>query len=99
MIGLFLVIAIFAPLIEEPTFRGLLFPALTKVFRSPFWGVVISGIMFAIIHPQGPVVWPSLAVIGISCAILTRQTGSLIPAVVLHFCHNATIVALSVILL
>jgi len=98
MLGLFLVIAVFAPLIEEPTFRGLLAPALGKVMRSPAWGIVISGIMFAIVHPQGPVVWPSLAIVGISAAILTRQTGSLIPAVVLHFCHNATIVALTVVM-
>lgn len=98
MLGLFLVIAVFAPLIEEPTFRGLLAPALGKIMRSPAWGIVVSGIMFAIIHPQGPVVWPSLAIVGISAAILTRQTGSLIPAVVLHFCHNATIVMLTLVM-
>lgn len=96
LIALFLATAIFAPLVEEPTFRGLLAPALGKVLRSPFFGILVSSVMFAIVHPQGPLVWPSLAMIGATCAILTRQTGSLIPAMVMHFCHNATIVFLNI---
>ncbi len=93
--ALFFVAAVAAPIVEEIMFRGVLTPALIKVLRSPAVGIIVGGVMFSIIHPQGPLLWPSLAMIGISSAILARQTGSLIPSIVLHACHNGTILILN----
>lgn len=95
---LFFMAAVAAPLIEEPMFRGVLFPALQRVMKSPTAAIVLSGTIFAVIHPQGPLLWPALACIGMTAAVLTRQTGSLIPAILMHFLHNATIYGLNVVI-
>lgn len=95
---LYFMIAIGAPLVEEPMFRGVLFPAFQRIFRSPTTAIILQGVIFAVIHPQGPLLWPALACIGITGAILTRQTGSIIPAIVMHFMHNSTLYALNVVI-
>jgi membrane protease YdiL (CAAX protease family) len=95
---LFFTVAVAAPLIEEPMFRGVMLPAFQKSLRSPIWAIVLSSVIFAVIHPQGPMLWPALACVGATAAILTRQTGSLIPAIIMHGLHNATIFGLSVVL-
>lgn len=92
---LFFVAAVMAPLNEELTFRGLLFPALSKVLRGPVWGILASGFLFAAIHPQGMLAWPALMFVGCMAAFLCYQTGSLIPAIVMHAVHNGLLVGLS----
>ena len=86
---------ILAPIIEELVFRGLLLPALTKRFKSPAKGIVISSLLFAAIHPQGIVLWPQLAAIGAMAALLTYQTRSLVPGMVMHAVHNCTLLILT----
>jgi membrane protease YdiL (CAAX protease family) len=83
--------AVFAPFFEEITFRGVLFPALTSALGKPVWGVLASSLIFAAIHPTGIPAWPGLAVIGATAAVLTYQTGSLWPAIVMHSAHNAAL--------
>jgi membrane protease YdiL (CAAX protease family) len=48
------------------------------------------------IHPQGGALWPVLAWIGGMAAYLTYRRQSLIPAIVMHACHNTTIILFSV---
>lgn len=91
IIGLLLIAAVLAPLIEETAFRGLLFPAISQRLKSPVWGVILSSIAFGFIHPQGPMLWLALAAIGSTAAILTYHTGSLRAAMIMHGLHNATI--------
>ncbi|MCE9559051.1 MAG: CPBP family intramembrane metalloprotease [Armatimonadetes bacterium] len=88
--------AIIAPIIEETLFRGLLFPALSRIFNSPWKGGIISSCMFAMMHPQGLPAWPALAVLGGAFAFLTYQTRSLYPAMLLHCIHNGLLVLLAV---
>jgi len=95
---IFLLASVFAPLIEETTFRGLLFPAITTVANNKWVGMIVSGILFAAIHPQGPALWPALAALGALMAYLTNWTGSIVPGMVLHGLHNGTILAFSLIL-
>lgn len=95
---LYFVAAAAAPLIEEPMFRGVLFPALQRLFASPTAAIILTGCVFGVIHPQGPALWLPLALIGMTAAVLTRQTGSLIPAILMHFLHNSTIYVFSLIL-
>lgn len=92
---LYFVAAGAAPLIEEPMFRGVLFPAFQRLMASPTAAIIASGFVFAVVHPQGPLLWLPLALIGMTGAVLTRQTGSLIPAILMHFLHNSTIYLLS----
>ena len=93
-LAIFLTAAVLAPLLEEITFRGMLFPAIATRLR-PIMAVVVSGVLFAAIHPQGPLVWPALATTGGVAAYLRYYSGSLIPSIVLHMVHNGLIFAFS----
>jgi membrane protease YdiL (CAAX protease family) len=95
-LAIFLTAAVLAPLLEEITFRGMLFPALATRLR-PIVAVVVSGLLFAAIHPQGPLVWPALATTGGVAAYLRYYSGSLIPSIVLHMVHNGLIFAFSIV--
>ncbi len=90
----YLTAAVLAPMIEELTFRGMLFPALSRVLKSPTLGVLLSGLVFALMHPQGPQLWGALMVIGCTACVTTRLTGSLVPSMVMHALHNATVVTI-----
>lgn len=94
-VGYFLTAAMLAPLFEEICFRGVLTPALASVLRSPAWGIALSSLVFAAIHPTGVPAWPALAVIGATSAVLAYQTRSLVPSIVMHAAHNAALLLLS----
>jgi len=87
--------SLLAPLLEELTFRGMLAPALSRLLKSPTAGVLASGFLFAAIHPQGLAGIPMLMVIGCTAAAATRLTGSLLPAMVMHFLNNTAVLLLS----
>ncbi len=91
---LLLTAAVAAPIFEEICFRGVLLPALSSAFGSPGWGIAVSSALFAAIHPTGLPAWPALAAVGAMCGFLTYQTGSLVPAIVLHSAHNLATLAL-----
>jgi membrane protease YdiL (CAAX protease family) len=88
-------VSVCAPIFEETLFRGTLLPALTSKFGSMVWGVVISSFFFAAMHPTGPPTWFALAGIGAVSALLTYQTKSIVPSVVMHAAHNLTLVLLA----
>lgn len=90
VLALFFVAAIYAPIVEELMFRGVLFPAISQATKRVWLGVLVSSLVFALIHQQGPVAWPSLALIGATAAWVTYRTGSLIPAIIMHALHNGT---------
>lgn len=97
LVCFFLLAAVFAPLLEELSFRGLLLPALGQYVR-PWAAIVLTGLLFAAVHPQGPVLWLALGTVGAMAATLTYYTGSLLPAMVMHAVHNASILTLGVVL-
>ncbi|MCG9895442.1 MAG: CPBP family intramembrane metalloprotease [Fimbriimonadaceae bacterium] len=94
VIGSFLAAAIMAPLLEELTFRGLLFPALTRIMPV-FGALALQGFVFAAIHPQGPLAWPMLMMVGMVAGFVAWKEGSLWPAVVMHAAHNGCILILA----
>lgn len=98
LLSLFFVAAMVAPFFEEVVFRGLLTPALGAALRNPVLAVVISSVLFALIHPQGPTIWPALAGTGAVAAIVAYQTQSLIPAIVMHAVHNGLILTIHFVL-
>lgn len=98
MIGILLVAVIGAPLIEETFFRGMLFPALGRVLGSPVWGILLSSFLFASIHPQGIAGWPPLMGVAAVAAGLTYQTRSIIPAMIFHGIHNASLLVVALLL-
>jgi membrane protease YdiL (CAAX protease family) len=56
-------------------------------------------LLFAAIHPQGPILWAGLAAIGVMACFLTHMTGSLVPAMVMHSVHNASVLTLAIVVL
>jgi membrane protease YdiL (CAAX protease family) len=87
--------AVSAPIWEEICFRGHLLPGLSSRLRSPALGIAVSSLVFAAIHPTGIPAWLALAAVGFMAALLVYQTGSLVPAIVLHAIHNGALVGLN----
>jgi membrane protease YdiL (CAAX protease family) len=87
VLGLYALVSVFAPLMEETMFRGALFHHLRGR-----WGWAISApivaFIFAVIHPQGWVAVPVLGSIAIVLAALREWRGSLIAPMVAHACNN-----------
>ncbi len=87
VLGLYALVSVFAPVMEETMFRGALFHHLRRR-----WGWAISApivaLIFAIIHPQGWVAVPVLGSIAIVLAALREWRGSLIAPMVAHACNN-----------
>lgn len=80
--------SIVAPIVEESIFRGTLLPAISAAFRHVPSGILLTSLIFASIHPTGIPAWPALAGVGAMAALLTYQTRSLVPAIVMHAVHN-----------
>ncbi len=93
MIRVLLMGSVAAPIWEEIVFRGMLFPAIARKTNSVAWGVFLSSLLFAAIHPQGPGAWLLLGTIGGLNCVLTYYTKSLIPGIVLHMLNNTAVFA------
>ncbi|MBF6599924.1 MAG: CPBP family intramembrane metalloprotease [Dehalococcoidia bacterium] len=87
-----LVVIIFAPLFEEPFFRGFLFPGLARL-----WGVapaiVVSGLLFAGAHLDYKSFIP-IAGVGMVFAFTYWRSGAIFSAVIGHLAFNSTSIAL-----
>lgn len=85
-----LLAVIVAPLVEEIVFRGLLYTALRA--RMGMWAsVIISGMIFAALHPTIPEQFLMLSVLGCAFAVIRERTGSLVPSMICHGINNGVI--------
>lgn len=97
----FLVAAVFAPIIEETMFRGVLYRHLREVgMRLPRWvSVVFSAFVcsfvFAVIHPQGVFGVPVLMTLALGFTITRELRGSLVGPMVAHGLNNALVTLLA----
>ncbi len=81
----------FAPLVEEFFFRG----ALHRHLRGRFGFLVssiLTGVIFASLHPQGWLAIPALASIGVGFSLLREWRDSLIAPMVAHAINNGALV-------
>ncbi len=80
---------VLAPLGEELVFRGLFLRGLVRELTFPA-AAVISGVAFAVLHPQYWTIWPlliAISVFGIVAALVYRRLGY--PAnVAMHIVFN-----------
>jgi membrane protease YdiL (CAAX protease family) len=82
----FLALVIIPPLVEEPVFRGFMFPAFAK--RFGIWGgAIISSLLFGLAHLQANVSIYTL-VLGLLLCFLYVRLGSIIPGIALHMLNN-----------
>lgn len=84
---------IWAPLAEETMFRG----ALYRHVRSKAGvagAVLLTAMMFAIMHSYGPVFLSPLVALGAVFALLREWRGSIIASMTAHALHNSMLIAL-----
>jgi membrane protease YdiL (CAAX protease family) len=82
-----LMIALAPAICEELLFRGYIQRQFERSVGID-WSIALSGILFGVYHLQPTKVLP-LALLGCYFAFLTWRSGSLLPAMVAHFCQNA----------
>lgn len=78
-----------APVAEEFFFRRVLQGWLEKVW-GPWLAILTSAVLFGLAHLGHGLGWIPLVGFGVVAGVLTRQTGSILPAIVLHALFNAT---------
>src|SRR5262249_20915222 len=89
-LALLVAAAVLAPMLEELFFRGLLYGALRRRFGIPV-GVVASAAVFSLLHPQLPLGFLSIFVLGAVFAVLYEWRQSLVPGMVMHAINNGII--------
>ena len=91
-VGLLLLVAVLAPLVEETVFRGVLYQWLRK--NLPVWAAAgISAAIFAATHAI-PTIFPWLFVTGLALALVFEYGGTLYCSMLLHAIINGVNVAL-----
>lgn len=89
----FLGAVVFAPIVEELLFRGILLRALLRRF-TPAAAVLGSSVIFALVHyvgdPNTLPFLPALAGLGAVLAVATLRTGDLSRAIWIHAGFNLT---------
>lgn len=98
IVGLYLLASVWAPIVEETMFRGALFHYL-RGWHSWLFAAVVSGLIFAALHPQGWSAIPVLGAIGIIFAGIRQWRGSLIASATAHALNNAVAVTMLILVL
>lgn len=91
VLGIFC-IALLAPWVEELLFRGVILQRLNRGRKSPWRGIVISALVFGLIHVNPAQVFFAF-LMGLVLGWITVQTHSLVPAIVGHVLNNSLSVA------
>lgn len=86
--GLFVIVAVGAPLFEEIFFRGVLYGALRRRWGVAA-GVLASSTIFAILHPQLPLGFIPIFVLAVGFALMYEWRQSLVPNMVMHALQNS----------
>ena len=92
-IGLLVLAAVAAPIIEETMFRGVLYRGLRRGWNVAL-SALVMGVVFAVVHPQGIAVLPALAGLGFGFGLIREWRDSLIGPMVAHALHNGTLVGM-----
>ena len=87
--------SIWAPVVEETFFRGALFGYLRRRWSWPIASLA-TGILFAVIHPQGWIAVPALATIGFILGAIREWRGSIIAPMTAHALNNSTVLLLAI---
>ena len=97
-VRLFLLAAVWAPVVEETMFRGALYHHLRARLPWPAAAGTVA-LLFAAVHPQGWAAIPVLGAIAFSFATLREWRGSIIAPAVAHAINNGAVTLLLVLLL
>lgn len=89
---------IWAPIVEETVFRGALFRHL-RSRTGVLAAAVISALAFGIMHGYELLMLLPVISLGFIFALMREWRGSLVPSVVAHSLHNATLMLMLVLVL
>jgi membrane protease YdiL (CAAX protease family) len=87
------VVALSPAVCEEALFRGPILRGL-RTRLGPTGAVLITGALFGLFHLDLYRLIPTTA-LGILLGMLALKSGSIVPAVIAHFCNNAVLVTLA----
>ena len=93
LIFAFLSIAVFVPIMEELMFRGFVLDLASEVY-SKWTAILISAILFALIHPLYILTVLNAFWAGLIYGYVRMKTNSLWPSILLHSIWNAHIILL-----
>jgi membrane protease YdiL (CAAX protease family) len=85
MLVLAITVAVAAPLVEEPIFRGFVFRSWIR-FGAP-GAILVTGTLFGLMHGQLAQL-TGLILVGILLGFVSFRSGSIIPAIILHSIFN-----------
>ena len=94
----FLLAAVIAPITEEVFFRGVFYHHLRSSF-SVLSSIFVSGFIFALVHPQGPIGLLPLTTIGCVLAFLREWRGTLVAPIIMHSLVNSVTLFLALTLM
>ena len=94
---LFLLAVVFAPLFEEILFRGFFFSGL-RGWWSWILSALMTGFVFAAIHPQGILGIPVLMAIAVGLALIREWRDSIIACITAHAINNGSVMLLVMIM-
>jgi len=92
-VSLVILATVWAPVVEETFFRGALFRHLSGRLHFILAGL-LSGLIFAALHPQGLGGIPVLVAAGFNFAMLRQWRGGLIAPMTAHALNNGTVTVL-----
>jgi len=81
--------AVLAPVAEEVLFRGMLQSMLRRATASPWTAVVITSVIFGLIHYSQPTAVLPLIILGAVLGYNYERTGRLLAPILLHAFFNA----------
>jgi hypothetical protein len=84
-LGVFLCMAVIAPLVEELLFRGFVQEVCVQRLGAPL-GVVLTAVLFVLLHPTGG--YAPLFVLALALGCAREATGSLHVCIGLHLAQN-----------
>lgn len=84
--------AVLPGICEEILFRGVIQSVLSR--RGSMWAIVVTSVLFGLFHLHPSNIIPPI-LIGIVLGLLVERTGSIVPAMLLHFATNATAFTMS----
>ncbi|MCI0380099.1 MAG: CPBP family intramembrane metalloprotease [Gemmataceae bacterium] len=102
---IFLNACVLAPVVEETMFRGVLYWHLREWSRtwrfmaSVLFSALVTGVIFAAVHPQGMIAVPALAALSLGFVVAREWRGSLMASMTAHGMHNGLMMTLALLLL
>lgn len=86
-------VVIMAPLMEELLFRGAIQGYLMRKWKNPAIAIVVASLIFGVIHGN-PIQIFFAFLTGLALGWIYYRTGSLLPAMLMHFINNGASVVL-----